>query len=83
MFAKNMYFAKKRGESRSGQTLCDPKDCSPPSSSVCGIPQARILWKPFPSSGDLPNSGIKFGPSTLQADSLSSLSQLILNKPHE
>ena len=22
---------------------CDPTDCSPPGSSVCGIPQARIL----------------------------------------
>ena len=24
-------------------TLCDPRDCSPPGSSVCGILQARIL----------------------------------------
>ena len=24
-------------------TLCDPMDCSPPGSSVYGIPQARIL----------------------------------------
>ena len=24
-------------------TLCDPKDCSPPSSSVCGILQPRVL----------------------------------------
>ena len=24
-------------------TLCDPMDCSPPGSSVCGILQARIL----------------------------------------
>ena len=24
-------------------TLCDPTDCSPPGSSVCGILQARIL----------------------------------------
>ena len=24
-------------------TLCDPMDCSPPGSSVCGISQARIL----------------------------------------
>ena len=24
-------------------TLCDPMDCSPPDSSVCGISQARIL----------------------------------------
>ena len=27
---------------RSGLTLCDSKDCSPPGSSVPGIPQARI-----------------------------------------
>ena len=24
------------------QTLCDPMNCSPPGSSVCGVPQARI-----------------------------------------
>ena len=32
-------------------TLCDPVDCSPPSSSVYGIPQAGILeWVAMPSS---------------------------------
>ena len=32
-------------------TLCEPKDCSPPSSSVHGILQARILeWVAMPSS---------------------------------
>ena len=37
-------------------TLCDPMDCSLPSSSV----QARILmWIAIPSPGDLPNPGIK------------------------
>ena len=31
-------------------TLCDPGDCSPPGSSVHGIPQARILeWVALPS----------------------------------
>ena len=31
--------------------LCDPRDCSPPSSSVHGILQARILeWVALPSS---------------------------------
>ena len=31
-------------------TLCDPKDCSPPGSSVHGIFQARILeWVAMPS----------------------------------
>jgi len=41
-------------------TLCDPMDCSLPSSSVHGILQARILkWLPCPPPGDLPNLGIK------------------------
>ena len=32
-------------------TLCDPMDCSPPGSSVLGIPQARILeWVAIPFS---------------------------------
>ena len=32
-------------------TLCDPMDCSPPGSSVCGILQARILeWVVIPFS---------------------------------
>ena len=40
-------------------TLCDPMDCSPPSSSVREILQARILeWVAVSSSGDLPNPGI-------------------------
>ena len=34
-------------------TLCDPMDCSPPSSSVHGISQARILeWVAIPFSGE-------------------------------
>ena len=40
--------------------LCDPMDCSLPSSSVHGIFQARILeWVATPSPGDLPNPGIE------------------------
>ena len=40
--------------------LGDPMDCSPPGSSVHGIPQARILeWIATPSSRDLPNPGIE------------------------
>ena len=36
-------------------------DCSPPGASVHGILQARILrGLPFPSPGDLPDSGIKY-----------------------
>ena len=40
-------------------TLCDPMDCSPPSSSVHGILQARILvWVAVPySRGSSPNQG--------------------------
>ena len=45
---------------QSRPTLCDPMDCSPPGSSVHGILQARILeWVAIPSSGDLPDPGIK------------------------
>ena len=54
-------------------TLSDPMDCSPPGSSVHRIFQARILeWLPFPSLGDLPNSGIKPGSPALQTNSLPS-----------
>ena len=36
---------------QSCRTLCDPKDCSPPGSSVHGILQARILeWVATPFS---------------------------------
>ena len=39
-------------------TLCDPMDCSPPSSSVHGILQARVLeWVAIPFS--LPDPGIE------------------------
>ena len=41
-------------------TLCDPMDCSPPGSSLCGILQARILeWVTMLPPGDLPNPGIE------------------------
>ena len=50
-------------------TLCNPKDCSLPGSSVHGILQAGD-WSglPFLSPGDLPNPGIESGSSALQAD---------------
>ena len=39
-------------------TLCDPRDCSSPGSSVHGILQARTLeWAATFSSRDLPNPG--------------------------
>ena len=52
-------------------TLCDPRDCSPPDSSVRGILQARILeWVAVLSPGDLPDPGIEPRSPTLQAESL-------------
>ena len=45
------------------------KDCSPPGSSVHGIFQARTLeWLPFPTPGDLPDTGIK--PTSLASPEL-------------
>ena len=40
-------------------SVCDPLYCSPPGSSVDEIFQARILELPFPTSGDLPDTGMK------------------------
>ena len=52
-------------------TLCDPMDCSLPGSFAQGVFQARILeWLPFPSSVDLPHSGIEPGSPAMQPDSL-------------
>ena len=48
-------------------TLCNPTDCSPPGSSVCGLLQARILkWVAisFSSGSSQPSS------PALQADSI-------------
>ena len=51
--------------------LRNPLDCSPPGSSVHGIPQIRILeWVAMPFSGDPPNLGIEPGSPAMQADSL-------------
>ena len=60
---------------RSVLTLCDPTDCSPPSSSAHGILQAQY-WSglPFPPPGDLPAPGTELGLlllPTWQAGSLS------------
>ena len=41
-------------------TLSDPKDCSPPGSSVHGISQAsKLEWVAIFFSGDLPKPGIE------------------------
>ena len=49
-------------------TLWDPRDCSPPGSSVHGISQVSGL--PFPSPGGLPNPEIERISPAWQADSL-------------
>ena len=50
-----------------------PMDSSPPSSSVRGILQARILeWVAISFSRDLPDTGIEPRSPTLQADDLTS-----------
>ena len=56
----------------SGQTLCDPMDCSLPASSVHGILQEYWSGLPFTSPRDLPNPGIKPWSPALQAGSLPS-----------
>ena len=42
-------------------TLCNPMKCSPPGSSVCGIPRQEY-WSAllFPTRGDLPDPGTEF-----------------------
>ena len=52
-------------------TLCDPMDCSPPASSVCGISQQEYQrGLPFPPPGDLSDPGIE--PMPLGSPSLAS-----------
>ena len=53
--------------------LVTPMDRSPPGFSVHRVLQARILeWAAFPSTGNLPNRGIKTRFPALQVDSLPS-----------
>ena len=58
-------------------TLCDPMDCT-----VHAILQARILeWEPFPTPGDLPNSGTEPRSPALQEDSLpAELRELVMDR---
>ena len=55
-------------------TLCDPTDCSLSGYSLSMEFSRQESWsgKPFPSPGDLLDSGIEPGSPALQADSLSS-----------
>ena len=49
--------------------LCDPRDGSPPGSSVHGVLQARMLeWVAVPFYRDLPDPGIE--PMSLQSPAL-------------
>ena len=55
------------------QALCDPMDCSSPSSSVHGIFQTRLLeWVAIPFSRGSSQTEDRTGCPTQQADSLSS-----------
>ena len=49
-------------------TFCNPMDCSLPGSSVHGIFPSKNF--PFPTPGDLPDSGIEPASLASQADSL-------------
>ena len=40
-------------------TLCDPRDCSPPGSSVHGTQGRTLEWVAMPSSRDPPDPGIE------------------------
>ena len=53
-------------------TLCDPMDCSQGPLSMGFTRQEYWSVLPFPSPGDLPDTGIKPGSPALQAGSLAS-----------
>ena len=64
-------------------TLCDPMDCSLPSSSLSmGYSQEYCDGLPFPIPGDLPNPGIK--PTSLASPALTGgvFTIALLGKPH-
>ena len=50
---------------------CDPRDCSPPGSSVHAIFSRQEYWSglPFPSAEALPDPGVRPEPPALHADS--------------
>ena len=57
---------------QSRPTLCDPVDCSLPSSSMGFSRQEYWSGLPFPFPGDLPDPGIEPGFPALEADALTS-----------
>ena len=63
-----------RLDTQSCLTLCDPMNCSPPGSSVCGDSPGKntgVGCHAPPPPGDLPDPGIELGSPALQVDSLS------------
>ena len=62
-------------------TLCDPKDCSPPGSSVHGSLQGRVLqWVACPPPGDLVLPGVL---ATAGARATSTAASLLLLSLHQ
>ena len=72
LLISKVFIVKKVKVAHSCPTLCNPLNCSPRSSSLHGILQARLL-EPFPSPGDLPDPGIKLRSPTLQAAFINSI----------
>ena len=68
-----IYWSESEVKSLSRVRLCDPMNCSLPGSLVHEFSRQEY-WSglPFPSPGDLPNTGIKPGSPALQADALPS-----------
>ena len=68
-------------------TLCDPMDCSPPGSSICGILQARILeWVAIPQALHSPLYLRVLAVNKKRSDLFSALSQSglpILARAHD
>ena len=65
-----MYFYRYNGgvlaKSLQSFLFANPRDCSPPGSSVHDISQVRILeWLPLSSPGNLPNPGFELAPPAL------------------
>ena len=67
LFIWNYYNIVRHGLVKPCLTLCDPVDCSPPGSSVCGILQAGILeWVVVFFSTPIQNKNFKFGKKNLR-----------------
>ena len=62
-----VYISRACSVAKSGSTLCDPTDCSPPLSMGFSRQEYRS-GLPFPSPGDLPNPGIESESPAWQTD---------------